>query len=154
EHLGDTQARAYIAIIVREVALQHPDAITQPLNEGHVVGAPPNQRLGQVYMRVDQAGDDKLALDIDDFILVMLLEEDISFTNGYNAIVFDGDCAIGDNVSCGVHGDDGGIGEYHETYSPILRMLILSDFAFSNACYHSITRYGSHYVMINIISTY
>ena len=111
EHLGDTQARAYIAIIVREVALQHPDAITQPLNEGHVVGAPPNQRLGQVYMRVDQAGDDKLALDIDDFILVVLLEEGISFTNGYNAIVFDGDCAVGDNVSCGVHGDDGGIDE-------------------------------------------
>src|SRR5215469_1242337 len=123
QHFGDTQARADIPIIVGEIALQDPYTVTQPLYECHVIGTSTNQRLSEVDMRVDQARKDHFSFDIDDLITGILAEYVIGFANCGDAVIVDGDCTAGDNVSRGVHGDDGGVGEKHILY-PLLLLAV------------------------------
>ena len=72
QHFSYTQARAHVAVVLCEVALQNPDTITEPLDERHIVSTTTNQGLGKVDMGIDQTWDDEFSLYIGHFIVVVL----------------------------------------------------------------------------------
>ena len=113
QHFSDTQARTDIAIVFREVALQDPHAIAEPLDESHIVSAATNEGLGKMDMGINQAGYDEFSLYVDDFVASILALQGSGFANGDDTVAFNGDCPVGNDVTRGVHGDDGGVGEKH-----------------------------------------
>ena len=118
QHFSDAQARAHIAIVFREVALQDPDALTQPLDQRHVISAAANQGLCQVNMCIDKSRKYQPSLHIDHFVVMILLPQSIGFTNSDNAVALNGDGSIGNDITGRVHGNDSGIGEKHGCQSP------------------------------------
>src|SRR6266702_3676971 len=72
EDLGNAETGAHISILFGEIALQHPDTLTEPLDQRHIVRTPANQRLGKMHMRIDQPRNDQFPLQVHYFVPVKL----------------------------------------------------------------------------------
>src|SRR2546421_7945284 len=72
-----------------------------------------------MHMGIDEARDDELTFHIDHFFVMVLRQQCISFADSSNTVIIDGYGTIGNDVSRGVHGDDGGVGEKHNEHSPV-----------------------------------
>src|SRR5258708_37568953 len=72
-----------------------------------------------MHMGIDESRNDELTLYIDPFFVMVLRQQNIGFADSSNTVIVDGYGTIGNDISRGVHGDDGGVGEKHNGHSPV-----------------------------------
>ena len=72
--LKAAQQHAPVDVLFGELCFQRPDLLLQPGHKRHVVCIAPKEGHGQVSMSVDKARDGQLAVAVDGFILVFVLQ--------------------------------------------------------------------------------
>src|SRR6266478_3261748 len=89
-----------------------------------------------MHMSIDETRDDELTSHIDHFFVMVLRQQCIGFADGGDTVIIDGDSTIGDDVSRGVHGDDGGVGEKHNGHSPVAGHRNIASLSVMGQIYH------------------
>src|SRR5258706_1849635 len=72
-----------------------------------------------MHMGIDESRNDELTLYINHFFVMVLRQQSIRFTDRRNTVIIDSHGTISNDISRGVHGDDGGVGEKHNEHSPV-----------------------------------
>ena len=101
-------------------AFEGPDAALEPVHEFHFVGQPPEQRLRDVHMALDEARDDDAPGKVDPFRAGVFRASGQPRPHVRDDAVFDEYVRVQD-VPRGVHGDDGCVGEQcAHVFSPVV----------------------------------
>ena len=101
-------------------AFEGPDPALEPVHEFHFVGQPPEQRLRDVHMALDEARDDDAPGKVDPFRAGVFRASGQPRPHVRDDAVFDEYVRVQD-VPRGVHGDDGCVGEQcAHVFSPVV----------------------------------
>ena len=101
-------------------AFEGPDPALEPVHEFHFVGQPPEQRLRDVHMALDEARDDDAPGKVDPFRAGVIRASGQPRPHVRDDAVFDEYVRVQD-VPRGVHGNDGCVGEQcAHVFSPVV----------------------------------
>src|SRR5947209_5373681 len=95
-----------------------------------------------MHMSIDESWDDELTLYINHFFVMVLRQQNIGFADSRNTVIVDSHGTIGNDISRGVHGDDGGIGEKHNEHPPVAGDRNIASTCVMEQIYHEMEVYS------------
>ena len=105
DHLDERQLRRRLDVRGGVVALEHEDPLRHPDPERHLVGAPPQHRLREVHVPVDEARQHEPAVQVADRVAGVRGAHDLGLVDRGDRSVGDRQGGVRQDPSVGIHRD-------------------------------------------------